>query len=97
MIATIAAVVVHLIIGALIFLNVFFDEESTLTHNAPEVDTIIATTVSAEELQSQKQRIIEASKKRELEEQQRVQKEEQKLEDIRQQQEIETKRLEAQK
>lgn len=70
------------------------DRDVVIAHDAKEIATIAATTISAKELQQQKNKIIKKDEDKKRQEKQRQEAEKKKLEDIQKQKEQEKKELE---
>lgn len=93
-IAILAAVLLHLLIGAFLFFTDQFDKPDDAAKDTPEIDTIVASTVSADELRNQKQRILEASAERERLENERRETAEKELKKLELRKKVEERRLE---
>ncbi len=86
-VAIIAAVLIHIVVIFFLWTNFSEPREQAIANDAKEIDTIMATTVSADEINNQKEKIKNAESEKKRKERERRKREQEKLEKLKKDQE----------
>ena len=92
--AIVAAVLIHAVLIFFLVANFNKPREAAVAKDADEIDTIIATTVSADEIKNQKKKIQKADDDRKKKAEERRKKEQRELEKLKKEKEVAKKELE---